>query len=147
MGEGQQEQWGGAAGAKGEGQQEQWGRGSRSNGGGAAGAMGEGQQEQWGRGSRSKGGGAATHSTVVAVDVCGALLPSDGVQLHSGVVVGKDIVVAVLAAGGWQSGSITGEGLGHLNGTKLLKKQLVVVGPHHQQLVHKAINWHGRMAL
>ena len=123
------------------------GRGFRSRRGGASGAIGRGFRSNGGGASGTMGERVATHSAVVAVDVRGAVLSSDGVQLHAGVVVGNDVVVAVLAPVGGLRGGVAREGLSHLNGAKLLKEQLIVVGPHHQQLVHEASDWHGRMAL
>lgn len=68
-------------------------------------------------------------------------------QLHSRVVVGEDVVVAVLGAVGRQLCHRAWLLRGHLNGAKLLQEELVVVGAHHQQLVHKAIDGDGRVGL
>ena len=68
-------------------------------------------------------------------------------QLHAGVVVGEDVVVSVLAPVGGElchRARLLG---GHLDGPKLLQEELVVVGPHHQQLVDEASHRDGWVGL
>ena len=66
-------------------------------------------------------------------------------ELDARVVVREDVVVAVFGAVGRQLGHGAGLLWGHLDGAKLLQKQLVVVSPHHQQLVDEAIDGHGEV--
>ena len=62
-------------------------------------------------------------------------------------VVREDVVVAVSVSIAGQFGH-GARLLGiHLNGAKLLQEELVVVGPHHQELVDKAVGGDRRMAL
>ena len=68
-------------------------------------------------------------------------------QLHAGVVVGEDVVVAVLAPVGGEL-SHRARLLGsHLDRPKLLQEELVVVGPHHQQFVDEARDGDGWVGL
>lgn len=68
-------------------------------------------------------------------------MASDGTELHTGVIIRQNIVVAVLCPVAGKVGSISGELWGHVNGAKLLQEELVVIGAHHNQLVHKTIDW------
>lgn len=61
-------------------------------------------------------------------------------EFHSGVVVRKDVVVAILGTVGWQLCHRARLLRVHVNGSKLLQEQLVVVSTHHQQLVNEAID-------
>ena len=55
-------------------------------------------------------------------------------------VIGQDVVIAVLALVGWKLCYRARLLRGHLNGAKLLQEQLVVVGAHHQQLVDEDVD-------
>lgn len=68
-------------------------------------------------------------------------MASDGTELHTRVVVRQNVVVAVLCPVAGKVGSVSGELRGHVNGTKLLQEELVVIGAHHNQFVHKTIDW------
>ena len=68
-------------------------------------------------------------------------------ELDAGVVVGQDVVIAVLAAVGGKLCYRARLLRGHLDGAKLLQEQLVVVSAHHQQLVDEDVDGHWGVGL
>ena len=68
-------------------------------------------------------------------------------ELDTGVVVGQDVVIAVLAAVGGKLCYRARLLRGHLDGAKLLQEQLVVVGAHHQKLVDEDVDGHWGVGL
>jgi len=86
-----------------------------------------------------------THSTVAGADD-GSLLDLDGVEPHTGVGIGQDIVVMILWLVVGEVGS-AGKPWSHLNGVKFLQEELVVIRVDRGRFVHEVILWDRRVLL